>query len=172
MHVLDIIDEDFVNFKIPSMTISMPYCDFKCDQDAGCIVCHNHNLADLPILNIHTSTIVARYINNPITKAITVQGLEPFYVNHPQAKDSYTEVLNFIKVLRSTYGVKDPVVIFTGYTEDECTEQGFLTPFTTNEYLSNVIIKFGRYIPDQDPHLDPLLGIKLSSDNQYAKQIS
>ena len=172
MHVLDVIDEDFVNYREPSMTISMPYCDFKCDKDAGKPVCQNRNLTSLPILNIHTSTIIARYVNNPITKAITFQGLEPFYVDRTQNKDSYTELLNFIRVLRSSYSVKDPVIIFTGYSEDECNNQGFLTPFITNDHLNNVIVKFGRYIPDQEPHLDPVLGIKLSSDNQYAKYVS
>ena len=172
MFVKGIIDEDFVNYREPSITISMPYCDFKCDKDAGKLVCQNRNLTSLPILNIHTSTIIARYVNNPITKAITFQGLEPFYVDRTQNKDSYTELLNFIRVLRSTYSVKDPVIIFTGYSEDECNNQGFLTPFITNDHLNNVVVKFGRYIPDQEPHLDPVLGVKLSSDNQYAKYVS
>lgn len=172
MHVLDIVDEDFVNYKLPTMTIAMPYCDFKCDKMANREVCHNHHLAQLPILNVHTSTIIARYLNNPITKGITFQGLEPFYIDRSQGKDSYTEIMNFIKVIRSQYSCKDPIIIFTGFTEEECNQQGLLGPLLNNQTLNNIIIKFGRYIPDQESHLDLLLGITLSSDNQYAKQIS
>ena len=33
----------------------------------------------------------------------------------------------------------------------------------------NIIVKYGRYVPNQKPHYDELLGILLASDNQYAK---
>ena len=36
----------------------------------------------------------------------------------------------------------------------------------------NIIIKFGRFIPNQQSHYDEVLGINLASDNQYAKKIS
>ena len=36
----------------------------------------------------------------------------------------------------------------------------------------NIIIKFGRYIPNQEKHYDDVLGIELASDNQYAEVIS
>jgi hypothetical protein len=38
--------------------------------------------------------------------------------------------------------------------------------------FSNIIIKFGRFIPNQEPHYDEVLGVKLASDNQYARRIS
>ena len=38
--------------------------------------------------------------------------------------------------------------------------------------MPNIIIKFGRFVPMQQPHFDPILGVNLASDNQYAKQIS
>ena len=44
-----------------------------------------------------------------------------------------------------------------------------------SEYLElyeNIIVKFGRYVPNQLPHYDNVLGIKLASDNQYAKVVS
>ena len=39
MLVKGIIDEDFVNYKKPSMYIAMPNCSFKCDKDCGRAVC-------------------------------------------------------------------------------------------------------------------------------------
>ena len=36
----------------------------------------------------------------------------------------------------------------------------------------NIIIKYGRYIPNQTPHRDEVLGVNLASDNQYAERIS
>jgi len=35
MIIKGLIDEDFVNYKKPSMTIMMPYCTFKCDKEYG-----------------------------------------------------------------------------------------------------------------------------------------
>jgi hypothetical protein len=34
----------------------------------------------------------------------------------------------------------------------------------------NIIVKFGRYRPNQEPHFDKVLGVELASDNQYAKE--
>lgn len=36
----------------------------------------------------------------------------------------------------------------------------------------NIIIKFGRFIPNDVEHYDEILGVKLKSNNQYAKRIS
>ena len=36
----------------------------------------------------------------------------------------------------------------------------------------NIIVKFGRYIPNHEKHFDEVLGIYLASDNQYAERIS
>ena len=33
-----------------------------------------------------------------------------------------------------------------------------------------VIVKYGRFRPNQEPHYDEVLGIKLASINQYAKE--
>ena len=40
------------------------------------------------------------------------------------------------------------------------------------QQFENIIIKFGRFIPNQGKHFDEILGIWLSSDNQYAEEIS
>lgn len=36
----------------------------------------------------------------------------------------------------------------------------------------NIIVKFGRYIPNQKKHFDPVLGVELASDNQHAEKLS
>ena len=62
----------------------------------------------------------------------------------------------------------DFVVIYTGYTKEECDSNGWLKKL--REY-KNVIVKFGRYIPKQATHYDKTLGVYLASDNQYAEVI-
>ena len=41
MKIKNIIEEDFVNYKVPSMFISTSQCDFKCDRECGKNVCQN-----------------------------------------------------------------------------------------------------------------------------------
>jgi hypothetical protein len=38
--------------------------------------------------------------------------------------------------------------------------------------FKNIIIKFGRFVPNQEKHYDEVLGIELASPNQYARRIS
>lgn len=154
-----ITDEDFLNFKVPSMFISTAYCSFKCDQDCGRQVCQNKDLMSQDDILTDDIYLIRRYLKNPITKAIVFGGLEPF--------DQWGELFPFIQNLRLRFGCTDPVVIYTGYNKDEIDgELRFLAS------MPNIIVKFGRYIPDQKPHFDPLLGVALASDNQYAEQIS
>ena len=41
----------------------------------------------------------------------------------------------------------------------------------TVEIFDDIIIKFGRYLTNRNNKFDSLLGVTLSSDNQYAKRI-
>ena len=157
MVIKGLIDEDFINYKKPCMTIEFPKCSFKCDKECGKQVCQNSILASAPDIVIDTEQIVQRYINNPITKAIVMQGLEPF--------DSWDDLLICINSLRKK--TNDDIVIYTGYTKDECV---FWTTFLKGLY-DNIIIKYGRYIPNQKSHFDEVLGVNLASDNQYAERI-
>ena len=61
----------------------------------------------------------------------------------------------------------DDIVIYTGYNLSELEEKVELL-----SYFDNIIIKFGRYIPNQQAHHDDILGVNLASDNQYAIKIS
>lgn len=153
MKIKGIISEDFVNYKKPSMTIMFPTCNFKCGSD----YCQNTSLAKEPDIELSTENIVNRYINNPITEAIVMQGLEPF--------DSYYDLIELIEAVRRK--CDDDIVIYTGYNKDEILGE--------IEYLStyqNIIIKFGRYVPNNEKHFDDVLGVYLASDNQYAEEIS
>jgi len=35
MKIVNLIDEDFCQYKKPSMFIGMPKCSFKCDKECG-----------------------------------------------------------------------------------------------------------------------------------------
>lgn len=156
MKVIDIIDEDFVNYKKPCMTIMMPYCTFKCDKEYGKQVCQNSDLAAAAKIEIESKKIIERYLNNSISEAIVFQGLEPF--------DSFYQVLDFIKKFREVSN--DDIVIYTGYNKEEI--KWYLL-FLKN--FDNIIIKYGRYIPGQKKHFDKTLGVYLASDNQYAERL-
>ena len=158
MLIKGLVDEDFTNYKKPSMFIIFPYCTFKCDKEAGCTVCQNSTLANEPTIEIQPSTIVSRYIQNHISKAIVLGGLEPF--------DS-KELLMFIEYVRDC--VDDEIVIYTGYTEEEISDE---IQWIQKSGIKNIIIKFGRFIPNQEKHYDEVLGVELASPNQYARRIS
>jgi hypothetical protein len=152
-----LIDEDIVNYQKKSMVLEFPVCkNFKCDRECGQQVCQNSALAAAPNITIDTMDLIRRYENNPITQAICMQGLEPF--------DTFEDLWSFIFLFRSVS--QDDIVIYTGYNEDEIKEKVDLL-----KTQSNIIIKFGRYIPGQQPHYDELLGVNLASDNQYAEKI-
>ena len=84
-------------------------------------------------------------------------GLEPF--------DSWEELIEFISLFR--YKSSDPVVIYTGYKEEEIEDKIKVL----SEY-ENIYIKFGRFVPNQKSHFDEVLGVELASSNQYAKKVS
>ena len=153
MKIKGLITEDFVNYKKASMTIIFPYCTFKCGKD----YCQNSSLAKTPIIEISIDDLVNRYINNPITEAVVMQGLEPF--------DSWNDLKEFVQKLREYNN--DDIVIYTGYNKDEVIEY-----VKELSIYPNIIVKFGRYIPNQEKHYDDVLGVYLISNNQYAERIS
>lgn len=157
--LLGILDCDIVNYKEPSMTLMFPNCTFKCNKEAGKNICQNTNIIKTcPLTQITLEEIQNIYQTNPITKAIIMQGLEPF--------DSPEDLQTIIKNIRSY--TQDPIIIYTGYTEQEITHQ---IQQLAHQY-QNIIIKYGRYKEGHKPHYDPILGIKLASNNQYAIKIS
>ena len=157
MLIKGIIDEDFINYKKPCMVIEFPYCSFKCDKECGKQVCQNGALANSPNINIERMDLINRYLKNDITQSIVMQGLEPF--------DSWDDLISFIFLFRCYSD--DDIVIYTGYNLSELEEKVELL-----SYFDNIIIKFGRYIPNKQSHYDNVLGVNLASDNQYAIKIS
>ena len=97
-------DEDFVNYRKPAMFIVMPHCSFKCDKENNCLMCQNSHLVHEPTHDVAIRTLVERYVNNPITKAVVFGGLEPF--------DTPEDLEMFVKILRWTYECKDDIVVY------------------------------------------------------------
>ena len=156
MIVKDIVYEDLCNYKCPSMFIIFPYCSFKCDTENGNKICQNSTLVTQPNYDLKITYIVDRYMKNNITHAIVCGGLEPL--------DSWSELKDFISCVRNN--THDDIVIYTGYNKEEISDK--------IEWLSNyenIIVKFGRYIPNQTPHYEEILGVMLASDNQYAERL-
>ena len=172
MIVKGIIDEDFVNYRKPSMYIAFPRCTFKCDKYNQCEICQNSSLAKEKDIEITKEALIERYLANPITQAIVLSGLEPF--------DSVLDLISFISCVRNDYKCNDDIVIYTGYTEKELTSghyDGGTPEVLTNFYqficgFPNIIIKFGRFVMSDTPHFDEVLGVSLASNNQYAKEVS
>ena len=170
MILKQIIDEDFVNYREPSMYLIFPHCSFKCDTENKTQYCQNRGLALEPDIEISKEEVIDRYLRNPITSAIVCGGLEPF--------DSPLDLLPFIDTLRRQYECDDPVIIYTGYTEEELMSGhwGQGAPDMQKTYYESIlsykhiIIKYGRYNPNEKSHYDEVLGVNLASSNQYAKE--
>lgn len=157
MIVKNIIENDYSNYKTCSMFIGFPTCTFKCEKDCDCKgMCQNTALVNSPNIEIDETTIINRYIDNPLSRAIVCGGLEPF--------DSYEQLKSLLSQFRAK--TQDDFVIYTGYTEEELkTQVRELSAF------KNVVIKFGRFIPNQEKHYDEVLGVYLASNNQYGVRI-
>lgn len=138
------------------MVLEFPFCSFKCDKECGKRVCQNSTLTNAPNIEINIDKIIERYVSNPITQAICFQGLEPF--------DSAIEMVGLIRKFRKV--TNDDIVIYTGYMEHEIKDLVDIL-----RKYSNIIIKYGRYIPNQKSHLDEVLGVRLASNNQYAERL-
>lgn len=153
-----LIEEDLTNYKTPSMLLAFPRCSFKCEKDCGERVCHNSSLSQSTNIDVSVDAIIDKYMENSLTKAIVCAGLEPF--------DSWDDLFDLVIHVRSI-GCYDPIVIYTGYNPQEIqSEVNILKAFR------NIIIKFGRFIPNDEHHFDEVLGVELASHNQYAIKIS
>lgn len=161
MIVRTIVDEDFVQYKEPCMYIATAFCNGKCCKEAGIplSVCLNDAWRGTATIAMVDEGIIERYLSNSITTTICFAGLEPF--------EQFDQVYNFIEKLRKDYNCDDTVLIYTGYNKEEIAEQ-----IEKLKDFDNIIIKFGRFIPDNPGKFDDVLGVRLASDNQYAERIS
>lgn len=139
------------------MFLGFPNCSWKCEKECGKQVCQNSTLAQSPNIDVSVRAIIERYMSNPITKAVVCGGLEPF--------DSWKELQCFIMNFR--YYSDDDIVIYTGYREDEIDDK-----IKWLKLYEPIILKVGRYMPNQEKHFDEILGVSLASNNQYGVKIS
>jgi hypothetical protein len=159
MIIKELKDEDFVNYKKPSLFLGFPTCNFKCCKEGNfpIDICQNCKLMQSNDIHIDTSQIVDRYLANPITSAIVCGGMEPM--------DSWNDLSNLVKQLRQK--TDDDIVIYTGFYPSELEDKiNYLKQY------QNIIIKFGRYKQGDVKHYDDVLGVWLVSNNQYAERIS
>ncbi len=157
MEIKGLLDEDFVNYKYPSMFIVFPHCTFKCEKECGVRCCQNSDLAIAKSIDVDIETIVQRYKSNSITHAIVCGGLEPM--------DSFDELVSLIEHIRHAE-IYDKIVIYTGYEKPE-----IVNKISVLSKYGNIIVKYGRYVPGQEKHYDEFLGVYLASDNQYAEEL-
>jgi len=156
--LVNLIQEDFTNYKKPSLFLGFPYCTGKCNLYK--IVCQNEELRNAMQVEISIQEIINLYTKNNITKAIVCGGLEPL--------DSFNDLLEFIKEFRKIS--EDDIVIYTGYYKEETPSLLLIEKLKENN-IQNIIIKFGRYVEGDNRHFDPVLGVELASNNQYAEKV-
>ena len=157
MKIRGYIDTVFQDYKKISSMICAPYCNWKCCKECGEDICQNLPLVQQPIVDIDNNVLIKRYMENSLSSALIIAGLEPF--------DNFEDLLSFIKDFRQQS--QDEIIIFTGFYEYEIAEE-----LERLKKYSKIIVKFGRFIPNDEKIFDEILGIELASKNQYAKIIS
>lgn len=156
-NVKDVIDEDFVNYKKPSMFIATSKCSFKCEKEDCEVHCQNSSIVRQKTIKENINKLINRYLKNDITHAIVFGGLEPF--------DQMDELISFVIAFRK-YSYDD-IVIYTGYNEIEVYDKRKALLFANN-HNGKIIIKYGRFKSNGIKRYDNILGIELASSNQYA----
>ena len=151
--------DDFVNYKKCSMFLGTISCDWKCckENNLPCSICQNYPWSNNPVKEFNNEDIINMYLSDGLEESVVFGGLEPFL--------QFQELLSFISDFRKVSD--DDIVIYTGYYPSEIEKELKLL-----KTFSNIIIKFGRYIPDRPSRYDEVLGVTLASDNQYAEKIS
>ena len=160
MRIKNLMVEDFVNYKRPSLLIGTCFCDWKCcnEQNLDVGVCQNTPLAKHPTLEVENEVIYELFTWDGITEAVVIGGLEPML--------QIDEVVSLIEHFRDK-GQTCPFVIYTGYYPHEIETQ-----LDSLRRFRNIIVKYGRYIPDDEERCDEVLGVVLASSNQYAEVLS
>lgn len=161
MKLRKITYEAFNDYKKPHMFLYTCSCSGKCYKELGLTsdLCQNKELFWCGMESFNNAEIIETYLRNKITSAIVFGGLEPF--------EQFDELFDFIELFRNKYKRNDDIVIYTGFRKKE-----------VNKYIEmliqfeNIIIKFGRYIPNEEKHYDKILGVELANDEQYAEKIS
>ena len=154
----DINYNDFINYKEVCFNIASGIsCTFKCNKECGQSICQNQQICGEAIHTLSINSIIEQFNSQSIATSICFQGLEPL--------DNLKQLLWFVYKFRKTNN--NTIIIWTGYSEEECEDLVYL--IQKKMRWKNIIIKYGRFRPNQNKHYDELLGVYLASDNQYAK---
>lgn len=150
MYLTGYVEEDFIQYKTPSLFLSTSVCNKDCPG------CQNRHLkAEGAAKYVDNKVIIQRYLDNPITHAVVLGGLDPL--------DSIKDLEEFCLDFREASN--DPIVIYTGYEPQEVAD---ILEKNDSHIWGLVIFKFGRYIHDTPPRYDEILGVELASHNQHA----
>ena len=163
MRLKFIKQEDFVNYKKASMFLGTCFCDFKCCHEAGfpTTLCQNEPWSNEPIKQYDDIWILDEFDSNPFVDAIVIGGMEPL--------KQFDELIDFLNCRREHESKKvnnADVVIYTGYYPNEIVNE-----LMCLSAYPNVIMKYGRFIPNVDGRFDNILGVYLASNNQYAERL-
>ena len=150
-------DECFQDYRKVCMLLITCFCDWKCWDGEGDNICQNCGIINDPIMEFSNDYIINRYLSNPLTHALVIGGLEPLL----QKNELLDLIVEFRKVCN------DDIVIYTGYYICEIDSE-FLNALSQYE---NIFLKCGRFIPNGTSRYDDVLGITLSSDNQYGVEL-
>lgn len=160
MKLLDIVDYDIVNYKDPAMFLIFSVCKgFKCEKENN-EDCPNRALEGMKKVEVSAESVLQRYNNQSLTRAIVCGGLEPF-----DTPDSLTELVTVLQ----KHDFSDTLVIYTGYDEGETETDSVLYNLYMKKPCFDLVVKHGRYIKSL-AHLtyDDNLGVSLASRNQSA----
>ena len=152
--------DDFVQYKKPCVVVCFPNCTWKCCTEAGIptSVCQNQEMCGLKDIDVTPEDVYNLYKESLFAESICCSGLEPML--------QFDDVLSLLKYFRE-HDCDADFVIYTGYYRYEIEDK-----IEQLAKYKNVIVKFGRYVPNQGKHYDEVLGVWLASDNQYAERIS
>lgn len=141
------------------MFLGTTSCDWKCCKESNipCSICQNYPWSNNPVKEFNNEDIINMYLKDGLEESIVFGGLEPIL--------QFQEVISFIDEFRKVS--EDDIVIYTGYYKEEIEKE-----IEGLKKYKNIIIKFGRYIPNRNNRYDEILGVTLASDNQYAEKIS
>lgn len=81
-------------------------------------------------------------MKNDLTSAIVFSGLEWM--------DQFFELIECIEAFREK--TDDDIIVYTGYDKEEITEH-----IMTLKKFKNIVVKYGRFIPNQEKHYDKVL---------------
>ena len=152
--------DDFVQYKKPCVVVCFPNCTWKCCTEAGIptSVCQNQEMCGLKDIDITPEDVYNLYKESLFAESVCCSGLEPML--------QFDDVLSLLTYFRE-HDCNADFVVYTGYYRNEIEDK-----IEQLAKYKNVIVKFGRFIPNQEKHYDKVLGVWLASDNQYAERIS